>query len=113
MLFRSNRQAEAAAFLDSCGAADVRLLCDLFHMNIEEADLAAALVACGGRVGHIHWADSNRRAIGLGHTDTLRVIAALRAIGFTGYLSAEVFPLPDDDQAARQSLASFRAATRT
>ena len=91
-----NRQAEAAAFLELCGAVDVRLLCDLFHMNIEEADLAEPLVACGGRVGHVHWADSNRRAI-----------------GYTGYLSAEVFPLPDEDEAARQSLASFRAATRT
>jgi sugar phosphate isomerase/epimerase len=106
------RQAEAAAFLDARGVPNVKLLCDLFHMNIEEADLAGALVACGGRVGHVHWADSNRHAIGFGHTDTRPVIAVLRQIGYSGYLSAEVFPLPDELQAARQSLAAFRNATR-
>jgi sugar phosphate isomerase/epimerase len=106
------RQVDAAAFLDAHGLASVKLLCDLFHMNIEEADIAGSLRVCGARVGHVHWADSNRRAIGFGHTDTLPVIAALREIGYAGYLSAEVFPLPDGDAAARQSLAAFRAATR-
>jgi sugar phosphate isomerase/epimerase len=37
------------------------------------------------------------------------IIAALRRIGYDGYLSAEVLPLPDSDQAARQTMASFRA----
>ncbi len=106
------RQADAAAFLATHGLSPVKLLCDLFHMNIEEADIAGSLRACGARVGHVHWADSNRQAIGFGHTDTLPVIAALREIGYAGYLSAEVFPLPDGDAAARQSLAACRAATR-
>jgi sugar phosphate isomerase/epimerase len=77
-------------------------------MNIEEADLAAALVACGDLVGHVHWADSDRRAVGLGHTDVAPVVAALESIGYRGFLSAEVFPLPTPQDAARQSLASFR-----
>jgi sugar phosphate isomerase/epimerase len=89
----------------------VKLLCDLFHMNIEEPDSAAALRACGSRVGHVHWADSNRLAIGLGHTDPRPIVAALRSIGYQGFLSAEVFPLPTADAAARQSIASFKAFT--
>jgi sugar phosphate isomerase/epimerase len=103
-----NRQAEAAEFLRSRGIRHVKLLCDLFHMNIEETDLAAALVACGDLVGHVHWADSDRRAVGLGHTDVAPVVAALESIGYRGFLSAEVFPLPTPQDAARQSLASFR-----
>ena len=106
-----NRQAEAAEFLRARGIANVRLLCDLFHMNIEEADIAAALVACGELVGHVHWADSNRRAIGLGHTDPRPVVTALRQIGYRGHLSAEVFPLPEPLAAARQSIESFRTFT--
>ena len=106
-----NRQAEAAEFLRSRGIANVRLLCDLFHMNIEEADMAAALVACGDLVGHVHWADSNRQAVGFGHTDVAPCVAALRAIGYRGFLSAEVFPLPTPLEAARRSLASFRTFT--
>ena len=104
-----NRQAEAAEFLRSRGIAHVKLLCDLFHMNIEEADVAAALVACGDLVGHVHWADSNRRAIGFGHTDPLPIVQALRDIGYRGYLSAEVFPLPTPLDAARRTIASFSA----
>jgi len=55
-----------------------------------------------------HRADSNRQAMGCGHTDAGPIIAALREIGYAGYLSAEVFPLPDSLSAARLSLESFR-----
>ena len=103
-----NRQADAAAFLEGRGLGHVRLLCDLFHMNIEEADIAATLRAVGGRVGHVHWADSDRRAIGLGHTPPEPIVAALREIGFTGHLAAEVFPLPTASAAATASIESFR-----
>jgi sugar phosphate isomerase/epimerase len=104
-----NRQVEAAEFLRSRRIANVKLLCDLFHMNIEETDVPAALVACGDLVGHVHWADSNRRAMGFGHTPAAPVVAALRTIGYAGHLSAEVFPLPTPLDAARQSIASFRS----
>ncbi|MFM8336344.1 MAG: TIM barrel protein, partial [Opitutaceae bacterium] len=60
---------------------------------------------------HVHFADSNRRAVGLGHTDFAPVIAALREIGYRGYLSAEVFALPDAPRAAEQTIASFRRVT--
>lgn len=103
-----HRQAEAAAFLDERGLTHVRLLADLFHMNIEEADLPAALRAVGGRVGHVHWADSNRLAMGLGHTDPAPVVAALRGIGYEGWLSAEVFPKPTAAEAAACTIESFR-----
>ena len=82
-------------------------------MNIEEADIAAALVAVGRWVGHVHWADSNRQAMGLGHTDTGPVVAALRGIGYEGFLSAEVFPLPTPLDAARQTIASLRPRIET
>lgn len=102
-----NRQGEAAAFLRSLRAPNVKLLCDLFHMNIEESSIPDALRAAGRLVGHVHFADSNRLAIGFGHTDVAPIMAALRDIGYTGYLSAEVMPLPDIETAARKTLESF------
>ena len=108
-----NRQGDAAAWLQSRGLAHVRLLCDLFHMNIEEADIAAALAAAGRWVGHVHWADSNRQAMGLGHTDPEPVVAALRGIDYEGFLSAEVFPLPTAMDAARQTIASLGSHIKT
>lgn len=102
------RQADAADFLRSQGLDDVRLLADLFHMNIEEVDLADTIRAAGGAIGHVHFADSNRRAMGLGHTPASPVVAALRAIGYEGWLSAEVFPLPSADEAARRTVEAVR-----
>ena len=106
-----NRIDDSLEFLKGLRTRNVKLLCDLFHMNIEETDLAAALRLAGPLVGHVHFADSNRRAIGLGHTDMAPIMAALRDIGYAGYLSAEILPLPDSDQAAAQTIASFRALT--
>lgn len=109
-----NRLGDTAAWLCSLsgtGAKHVRLLADLFHMNIEEADSAVALREAGALVGHVHFADSNRRAIGFGQTNVAPIIAALRAINYTGYLSAEIFPLPDAAAAARQTIAAFRQHT--
>jgi len=107
-----NRQLDAAAFLAQHGFRNTRILADLFHMNIEESDLPSALSALGPALGHVHFADSNRRAIGLGHLDPAPVVEALRQIGYTGYLSAEVLPLPSSRAAAEQTLASFRQFVR-
>ena len=119
MLFRSeplnryetnllNRTAEAVEFLGTLRTRNVKLLADLFHMNLEEASIPDALRAGGPHIGHVHFADSNRRAIGLGHTEVAPIADALRAIGYSGYLSAEILPLPDFETAARQTIASYR-----
>ncbi len=106
-----NRVADVTEFLAASGIASVKILADLFHMNIEEASIAGALEAAGDFIGHIHFADSNRRAIGMGHTEVEHVVSALRRIGFQGYLSGELLPLPDSQTAARQTLASFHHVT--
>jgi sugar phosphate isomerase/epimerase len=103
-----NRLADGVELLERLGTTNVKLLADLYHMNIEEANLADSIRAAGPFVGHVHFADSNRRAAGMGHTDFAPVVAALREVGYEGYLSAEVLPLPDSMTAARQTIESFR-----
>lgn len=109
-----NQQLAAAEFLQVRGLVDagVKLLCDLFHMNIEEASPAETLREVGSLpgklIGHVHWADSNRRAMGLGHTDARAAYEALQATGYAGYLAAEVFPRPSAAEAARQTIVSVR-----
>jgi sugar phosphate isomerase/epimerase len=103
-----NRVADSLEFLKTLRTQNVKLLADLFHMNIEESDIAAALRLAGPKLGHVHFADSNRRAIGLGHTDMKPVMAALRDIGYDGYLSAEIFAMPDSQAAAEQTIKAFR-----
>ena len=102
-----HRTPETAAWLRSLQTRNIRILADLFHMNIEEHDPAGALREAGALIGHVHFADSNRRAIGSGHTAMAPIIAALRDIHYTGYLSAEILPLPDSHTAARQTIESF------
>ncbi len=87
---------------------NVRLLADLFHMNLEEVDIAAAIRAGGSAIGHVHFVDSNRRPVGCGHLDVRPAIAALREIGYAGYLSAEALPWPDSLGAAQQTIKAFR-----
>ena len=103
-----NTVADAMAYLPTLRTQNVKLLCDLFHMAIEEADIAAALRLAGPKLGHVHFADSNRRAIGWGHTDIAPIAAALKDMGYDGYVSAECLPLPDSEATARQTIASFR-----
>ena len=97
-----------AAIVAALGRPAVRILADLFHMNIEEHDIAAALRMAGSQVGHVHFADSNRRAVGFGHTDFAPIAAALHDIGYDGYVSAEVLPWPDAEAAAAQTMTAFR-----
>ena len=49
----------------------------------------------------------------MGQTAMEPIIDALRAIDYAGYLSAEIFPLPDPMAAARQTIAAFRKYTAT
>ncbi len=104
--------ADGVKLLESLSTDNVRLLCDLFHMNIEETDIADALIQGGKWVGHIHFVDSNRRPVGLGHMQYGRIIEALRSIDYQGYLCAEAFPYPDPHEAARQTIRAYRYWTQ-
>lgn len=102
------RLEDGVAFLQQLQTGNVRLLADLFHMNIEEADSAAALRAAASAVGHVHFVDSNRRPAGCGHIDYAPIVAALREIEYQGYLSAEALPYPDSLEAAKQTIETYR-----
>lgn len=103
-----NRQEDGATFLKQEQCAGVKLLCDLFHMNIEESNSAQALAQAAEYVGHIHFVDSNRRPAGLGQIDFGPIIAALKKIGYGGYLSAEAFAYPDSLAAAKQTITTYQ-----
>ena len=89
--------------------ANVGLMLDVFHMNIEEASIERSLEAAGERCWHVHIADSNRRYPGAGHLDFGGVFGALGRMGYQGYVSAELFPLPDPDTAAGETIAFIRS----
>ena len=91
-----NTAAEAMESVTDVGAENVEILLDAYHMNIEEPDPAAALRLVGDRLGLYHAADSNRQAIGRGHTDFGAQMQALAEIGYDGPTILEcTAPCPD------------------
>lgn len=83
-----NRLEQGLALGDEVGPG-VGVMADLFHMGIEEADLAAAIRSAGKRVVHVHLADSNRLQPGRGHLDFGSSFAALKEIGYDGWFGIE------------------------
>lgn len=84
-----NTIADGAGICRALGHPNVKLMADLFHMNIEERDLAAAIEKDFDLVAHIHAADSQRYEPGTGHTDFQRVLRSLSAKGYQGHLALE------------------------
>lgn len=84
-----NTLDQAVALCRELGHPAVKVMGDFFHMSIEEADLAASIRRAGSQLVHMHLADSNRIQPGKGHTDFAAPFAALKAIGFSGYMALE------------------------
>jgi 5-keto-L-gluconate epimerase len=95
---------EGLRFLDDAGCQNLGLMLDLFHMNIEESNIPDALCHAGNRLWHVHIADSNRRYPGSGHLDFIQPFAALKSMGYAGFVSAELLPWPDPDTAAVKTM---------
>ncbi len=84
-----NTAEEAVRFVEEVGAPNVGILLDAYHMNIEEEDLGGAIRTAEEHLVLFHAADSNRQAVGRGHTDFLGVMRALKDIGYNGAIIVE------------------------
>lgn len=91
-------------FLNKIKADNVGLLLDTFHMNIEEPSIFDSIIAAKDVLFHFHVADSNRWYPGAGHIDFNCIVDTLHKINYTGYLSAEIMPIPDPDTAALKTI---------
>lgn len=84
-----NSLAHASELCAAVGSDAVRVMGDLFHMNMEEDDVAESIRAARGHLAHIHLADSNREHPGTGHVDFGAALSALGEIGFDGWMAME------------------------
>jgi sugar phosphate isomerase/epimerase len=98
-----NNLDEGAELLAKVGRDNLGLMPDVFHMNIEDAQIGESLIKHAELVKYIHFADSNRWAPGWGHLDFGEVFDSLRQADFDGWSSIEILPVPDPDSAARQA----------
>lgn len=98
-----NDCAEGVAIIERSGRPCLKLMPDLFHMNIEDASFRRALELGRRYITYVHVADSNRLAPGWGHLPFDEIFQILADIGYDGYITAEILPKPDPDSAARQA----------
>ncbi|MBT2657352.1 sugar phosphate isomerase/epimerase [Bacillus sp. ISL-18] len=81
---------EAMKLLYSVNSPNLSILLDAYHMNIEEADPIDALRKAGSKLGVYHVADSNRQAVGNGHSNIKGQVEALHEINYTGPIIMEM-----------------------
>ncbi|HHT73299.1 MAG TPA: sugar phosphate isomerase/epimerase [Firmicutes bacterium] len=93
-----NQITEALDIIETVESPGVRLIADLFHMNVEEANPLASLAVAGSHLSYVHLSDSNRRLPGLGHIDFGAVFRELERIGFQGPASVEALPAESGDE---------------
>ena len=69
----------------------VGIALDVYHMNIEETDIPAAVRKAGPRLVHVQVCANDRGAPGADHLDWQGFLAALDEVGYTGPLVIESF----------------------
>jgi D-psicose/D-tagatose/L-ribulose 3-epimerase len=72
-------------------AEGIGLMLDVYHMNIEETDLPAAVARAGDRIAHVQVCGNDRGAPGTDHLDWPALLAALDDAGYDGPLVIESF----------------------
>ncbi len=89
---------EARSLCEAIGHPRFGVTIDTFHANIEERDIADAVTSIGTQLKHIHASENDRGPLGLGHVDFRRIVAALKQIGYNGYLMIEGFGYSPQEQ---------------
>ncbi|HEY8646040.1 MAG TPA: sugar phosphate isomerase/epimerase [Gaiellaceae bacterium] len=96
-MYLINCAADAAALVREVDHPNCRLMYDTFHAHIEEKDPRAALQECQDVLVHFHASENDRGTPGTGQVAWDETFAALKEIGYDGWIVIEAFgdALPD------------------
>ena len=84
------------------GSPRLKLLYDVYHMQINEGCICDTISNYGDTFGHIHVADApGRHEPGTGEINYKKVIRHLEECGYTGRVGYELFPLTDTATAVK------------
>jgi hydroxypyruvate isomerase len=98
--------AQAAEIVDSIGSRRIKILYDVYHMQIMEGNILSTLRKYMDRIGYIHIADvPGRHEPGTGEINFPNVMTALRGLGYGGFVGFELSPLQEPGKAASLLLA--------
>jgi len=105
---------EAAEVLNVLQHPAAKSILDVKSASTETEPVETLIRRHASIIAHVHANDANRRGPGFGSTDFRPIFAALRDIGYAGYVSVEAFDYtPDPETVARESLAYLRSCEAT
>jgi len=108
-----NTVARARQYIEQGQFAHVRILADVYHMNIEEANTQQAMRENRALIRHVHFADNHRYEPGSGQLDFRAVLETLHEIEYQGRICFECRVLgPDPAAAYRTAAAHIRGLLR-
>lgn len=103
-----NSVEEGVELMKKINRPNMKLMPDVFHMNIEDVLIGEELAKYINHIAYIHIADSNRLAPGCGHTNFDNIFRYLNTVNYRGWLSVEILPKPDPFTAAKQAIEYLR-----
>ena len=86
-----NTGQQAIDMIKNIGESNVVVHLDVYHMNIEEQNLAGPIKAAGDKLGYIHVGASHRGPLGTGNIDFDEFFGALAEIGYKKTITFESF----------------------
>lgn len=92
----------AAEMTRLIGSPRLKVLYDVYHMQLNEGGICDNIRAYGDQFGHIHVADApGRHEPGTGEINFANVMACLEEIGYTGLIGFELVPKTTTAEAVR------------
>jgi hydroxypyruvate isomerase len=113
--YQCDRTAWGLAVVERVASLRVKLLYDVYHMQVMEGDVVRTIQTHHAAFAHYHVAGNPGRH----EPDRSQelwypaIYEAITAAGFTGYVGMEYIPRADPIASLEASLIDFRAATRT
>jgi hydroxypyruvate isomerase len=91
------------------GSPRIKLLYDIYHMQVMEGNIIQTLTSNLDVIGHVHVADvPGRHEPGTGELSYANIFEALRQAGYDKYVGFEFEPTVPSEEAAATSLALLK-----
>ncbi len=92
--------ADAVEVVEAVGSPAVKVLYDLYHMQIESGNLLSVFAQNQKHIGHIHIADNpGRHEPGTGEINYSTVLSGIETLGYEGVVACELSPLSTYERA--------------
>lgn len=105
-----NELKDSLNLIQKINSNNLRLLVDTYHTNLEEDSdsVWGFLDEISGHVGHIHLADTNRRAPGTGCFDFEKFLKIFKNTDFSDFISVETIMKPSFNEVAKQTVGHLK-----